>query len=549
MGKIVASLVASKMLERMGDRAVDGVQASDSFIGKVATKIIGEREIGKFKPAELKELLTEAFHESQLDRQIDGGQFNTIVEEAVKSTLVQLNYYEKSQDYSGFTSILTAQFSGMQAVLSADIREQFEQVKTEMLVEIGRIKTARETMLVKTLDDGKRLASESDLLQKSSVILVERKCANCKGFPLTDSKTSLTCPFCNAVYYKQETRDMDSIQELTYEKLQRLSALQLGHATMASYKDICYDPSLYVARESIQQAWEAFTDPSRMKERQKVFLLLGEAGLGKTWLASHLATSTLRKKGFPVFFISLREGLRGFFDLTFNGLSPETAMRKMVNAVTEVDKPLVVVMDGYDELPGDEERRLIAQLLKIVYKSNAPVFFLLSCRHYDWQLCPVVKRNRVELYNNVVWDRRGRSLDASRKGTAELQYYNEQEMKRALIHYKLPGAEKWPVGLRSLAMYPLWVRIIKERYGDELPQRLDISLFIDYFDRMDFGDVHLHAMGELAKVVLRNESCGKPEIKVKKISKRVSEIIQQHLASSGVVRKSYALLKSTVSFS
>ena len=121
------------------------------------------------------------------------------------------------------------------------------------------------------------------------------ECPECGG-PLGDisGRTEIECPYCN-VAYDVAAVGADSKDDLSYVKLKALADLHLSTVIMSSRMDIQYDPGRYVERPEANDAFQRFLEERSPK--QKLFLLLGEAGFGKTWLAAKWAL-WLREQGY-----------------------------------------------------------------------------------------------------------------------------------------------------------------------------------------------------------------------------------------------------------
>jgi hypothetical protein len=304
---------------------------------------------------------------------------------------------------------------------------------------------------------------------------------------------------------------------------------------MSSENDIRYNPNTYVPRKSIEDLWEEFLLPARKFDKRKLFLLLGEAGFGKTWLSSYLATYCLEKLQYPVFHLTFREGLDQFFGLTFNNFTMENVMSDVITAVKTANNPLIFIVDGYDEQPSRETRQQLVTLLQMIEQNNAPIYVLITSRYHDWYQCNLVRRKFKQTYSSFIWHPPKITIKEETAGTAELLYYDSDEIINALQRYNLPLLEEWPLNIKFLSKYPLWIRIIGEIFLERktLPRLITNELVDRFFDRMGLEGPEIRILGILAGKML--DHLTNPHLRLSSITNEVPDVDLQFLTSVGTI--------------
>jgi hypothetical protein len=251
IGGLAAGLVATKLADILIERGISDTQSNKSFLGLVVRKILGEKEIGKYSRDEFKQMLVETYNESLLKVEIDQQQFNQMMETSIQTAMQQLVNYEEKQEYDKFKSVISDEMYKFQQFVTTDFQNQFQLLQQGMVETLSSLETQRENLLQTLIEKGQSFTTGT-MKVKSHEILVELRCAACGGYPLLEQGNYYRCEYCDTKYEKSNTADISRAQKLTFEKLQRLSALQLGYTTVSSRKDIQYDPERYVVREDIE---------------------------------------------------------------------------------------------------------------------------------------------------------------------------------------------------------------------------------------------------------------------------------------------------------
>ncbi len=383
--------------------------------------------------------------------------------------------------------------------------------------------------------------NKEELREKLQLIQNSKECPEC-GWPIGNiiGKLNNICEYCGNEIKNDKLIDQTKVH-LSYLKLKSLADLQVSTAIMSSRMDIKFNQKIFIERKDVSEIFNKFYTASCLKK--KLFLLLGEAGFGKTWLVSHWAYQ-LQKEGYPVFILQLREGIDFFFNIVFQTTRTQ-AIPKIINTLNENDdqKPLIWIMDGYDEIYSDDERRLLlAEFLNLISKHKNQKIIITS-RSYDWGKCRVVN-NQEKLISRLLWTSSLDDLVSFR-----LNYYSHLEIKNALQNYGLPVLSKWNNLLSFLAPFPLWVRIISEwfRLEKKLPNIVSRELFDKYFKRMNIKHNHLRELGDFSLVLAKKGSFSKPLSLIEQSN--ISNDIMNTLNSSGIFHYTDDLYDPTIRLS
>ncbi len=155
-----------------------------------------------------------------------------------------------------------------------------------------------------------------------------------------------------------------------------------------------YDPELYVERKVIRTAWDRFLG---MADR-RAFVLLGNAGAGKTNLICNLAEITDKKQASVLTFnskifslVSLESKLKE--DFREPKLSASQILEQLDKKATEQRRQVIFFFDALNEcLEYDNEKgsngpvQLLRDIDRLLVRREYPSFrVLITCRTYTWK--------------------------------------------------------------------------------------------------------------------------------------------------------------------
>ncbi|MHA1368553.1 MAG: hypothetical protein ACTSRA_02395 [Promethearchaeota archaeon] len=342
----------------------------------------------------------------------------------------------------------------------------------------------------------------NQLTKEIKLVRRSLQCPNC-GAVTGDlsGKEKFKCEWCRQTFAVTEINKSSS-EDISWKKLQKIAKLHLEmmNATMQSRNDILYDPKKFIPRNDATDALYEFLQygpPTR-----KLFILLGEAGFGKTWLMSNWA-NTLSDQGHVVFYICLRDGIDAFFNINFlSNMIQALIHLQRIQIPDDDDKPIIWIMDGYDEIGiEDDKKALLIQFLDFIRKNPNHVMILTS-RAFDWYNCMIAK-NQHNAIQRLLWTTPSTNTNIS----FQLMSYTKEESNNAIQKYQLPKIQEWPQEIQELARFPLWIRIISEWYHehhDTLPKSITRDIYDKYFQRMGLDNQHLITLAEISTRLLKN---------------------------------------------
>ncbi len=249
-----------------------------------------------------------------------------------------------------------------------------------------------------------------------------------------------------------------STARLDYERLLIISRLHRQNAILASRYGICYDPDLYVPRLRDEETFEDFLSDVGLTDRN-VFLVLGDVGMGKTWFLSRLSSITLGR-GYPSFFVTLRQGIRSLTGILNRSTLPEF-VSELESVISSSDQHAFIFLDGLDEMPGREARVILGNIATT--RSNA-VSFVLSCRIADWTVDDSIVQAshdlRHSIFENQEATHRAASLGIRTPVSVLLTEFTEPETRAAIERYGI--THSIPPDLHSLIRRPFILRLVAQ---------------------------------------------------------------------------------------
>lgn len=177
-------------------------------------------------------------------------------------------------------------------------------------------------------------------------------------------------------------KNEDNIINYDGEILVRYCEQQLKISDLSSKYDIKYDKNLYVEDPELISTFEDFIEHTDDKNNhQRLFLLLGHMGLGKTWNACYLSYKYLEKKN-PTFFFHLGGNYQSRFDILLGGF--EKSIIKELSTKNNSRRKILIVFDGFDELYQDERDDFIKKLYEWIKDNSEHLMVILTSRLVDW---------------------------------------------------------------------------------------------------------------------------------------------------------------------
>ncbi|MHA1469420.1 MAG: hypothetical protein ACTSSP_02530 [Candidatus Asgardarchaeia archaeon] len=280
----------------------------------------------------------------------------------------------------------------------------------------------------------------------------------------------------NGIERKLHILFMDASQRLaqkpTPENLRAISRNQIQMVRKSSRFEIEYKPELYVNRIDAETNFQKFIDEFTypIGKVKNMFLVLADAGMGKTWLVSHLA-SQLVKDNEIAFFIPLRYGFREQLEQCFNR-DIFQVLNMFDDFYAEFKKPIYLFLDGLDEISGDEIKDVLRYISMM--KNKRSIAIILSCRSPDWRSINEIREKYDDIKQMLFAIVQDPLIET---GTSvKLETFTNEELIAAIKKYNLPELNG---ELRELAKRPYILRLIAEWYwkNGKLPDPNNIQEF------------------------------------------------------------------------
>lgn len=203
-----------------------------------------------------------------------------------------------------------------------------------------------------------------------------------------------------------------------------------------------YDPELYVERRSIHRAWEHFLE---MTDR-KAFVLLGNAGAGKTNLISNMAEKLQEKKTAVMVYnskifslMSLENKLKE--DFKEPKLTGEQVLEQLNKKAEENGQQVIFFFDAlnecleYNEIRNSNGPVLLLQDIDrlMVREELTAIKVMITCRTYTWE---EAVQSENAMLNPAYYFTSNDIEDEENKGNLSLKGFSEEEFREAYPKYQ-----------------------------------------------------------------------------------------------------------------
>ncbi len=382
------------------------------------------------------------------------------------------------------------------------------------------------------------MISQKELENGLELIRVSYNCPSC-GLP-TGDLSDMNKYFCDP---KRggcgETFEIEGLNrvknKLTIYKIKELSKYQISNTLKSSIMDKPYNPELFIERKEFTDKIKYFLK----SHTSNLFLLLGEAGFGKTWALANIAEKLLEE--YIVFYIPLRKNYKLVFSLIFGTENISDIQLNISREILNIKSKIIWIFDGYDEMRDQELKSSFLAMCTQWLSNTTQQKIILSSRSYDWDISDNSTNDwKKQLTNMFLWSE-GDSTESYR-----LEKFTDKEIQMALRRYKLPEFSAFDSSLQHLLRYPLWIRIIKEWQDihNMLPNSLNRELIIHYFERMRVEESEIRVLAELSyNLVLHGDLNGK--IAVTKI-RSMDKNTLNNLNSAGILQYYKKMFKSEI---
>lgn len=323
--------------------------------------------------------------------------------------------------------------------------------------------------------------------------------------------------------------DLFSYKGLSVEQYELLCKNWMQMVDMSSRYDIGYTPELYVPRGNTDEIFKDFMKGLNRLVPKNLFLVLADAGMGKTWLLAHLATS-LVNSGELAFFIKARDGVMSQLTQIFSGAPPYKIPFVIDELYEKRNKPVYLFIDGLDETDRTERLEILQYVLSL--RGRQSVGIILSCRLSDWMYSSEIKTVHDSIddmtfcisMNNIV------KMPVS----VVLEEFTDKELSTALTRYNLP---KLPAKLWNLAKKPYILRCIAEWYWtrNTLPDPKDKDFGAMILERLSIL-WNPFALTQFKKLIMKIASNPNREVPLDWVNENMSDDVKSMIISSGITR-------------
>lgn len=233
----------------------------------------------------------------------------------------------------------------------------------------------------------------------------------------------------------------------------------------------------------------------RLRKMEKIcYVVVGEAGTGKTNLLCHLAEEYGDET--PILFYNsfyISEPLKVKIDEDIDRLTGSQGktlshvINELENILIKKNTFVVILIDAINESPRAKDLKI--ELANIVHENiGKRVKFYVTCRDIDWEF---FKRNNERFLNNLYFERK-----ESLKSKGGLREFSDEEFKKAWKMYKKrfrlklaldnkTGRRMFPNEIKKVCKHPLMLRFLAEGFeGGEMPKDIrKLEIFNRYWER------------------------------------------------------------------
>ncbi len=324
-------------------------------------------------------------------------------------------------------------------------------------------------------------------------------CRKCHHHQPLDPKSLIQtwkCPKCNT-FHDHESLNRQ-ITAMSIPKIHVLSMINQLVALKSSRGGERFNSYQYVPRKKLHQNFSIFEQ--NFQEKKKIFMVLGDVGMGKTWALSALAEYYLRQKK-PAFYFSLRKNfLMDMKDLFFMEYEHgwfdklEAKLREVSRCLEPI--PFLFLFDGYDEILSIERKREFFELIRILQRIPR-LRIVISSRTHAWNADSMYLE-----YKDL--------MDQFISIKHVLEEYDDEEYQLAVRDLtKIKPLWEWEQEWGRCLRTPYLLSIIKKMAQDQ-QQFVEITnehFFIQLERRLQLEEKHKPIMKKFARAFIKGETC------------------------------------------
>ena len=277
--------------------------------------------------------------------------------------------------------------------------------------------------------------------------------------------------------WRLKAKNCNEIIDFDDEDLLKYCLQQLEFVDLASRFESRFNAKLFERDPNLEKIFEEFfRNLKNPLGKNRIFLLLGHMGLGKTWNASHLAFNYLKKK-IPTFYFQLRS-FEDPFENMLGGFNRKSCKIPKIIAFNENKKrDILLIFDGFEELSNDERGFFLDNLCDLFDLDNnfEHLAILLTSRLVDWVNTDKIS-NKSRKYKRFIFQKYDRFEDSEILTGASYiltDICDLDRLKRINKKYGIDIENVNDFHVKKLLMKPFIIRLISE---------MDIDLIEKDFD-------------------------------------------------------------------
>ena len=270
----------------------------------------------------------------------------------------------------------------------------------------------------------------------------------------------------NGPLWRLRAKNCNKIIDFEDDDLLNYCSQQLELVDLASRFESRFNPELFERDPELEKNFEEFFRNLRnFQGKNRIFLLLGYMGLGKTWNASYIASEFIKKK-IPTLYFHLRSYEDRFEDI-LGGFDSELSKISKIIAFKEVKKRnILLIFDGFDELTQDERGPFLNNLCDLIELKNnyKHLIILLTSRLVDWVNTEKVIQNSRQ-YKRYIFQKFERFEDNDIPTGASYilsDITDLNRLKRINENYGIDFNKVKDKHAKKLLMKPFIIRLISE---------------------------------------------------------------------------------------
>ncbi len=345
--------------------------------------------------------------------------------------------------------------------------------------------------------------------------IICESCGNHSGIYLDEVKDQMVwqCERCNAKHMiaindkhrkRSDTIEIDEDTRLIefnkFDYLFKLSRINIILSNFKSRNSWKFTKKYYVKREEFSGVIIDYLSSIKKGINRFIFVLTGEAGVGKTWLMGKLSYQYHFELNHIVYYINLNRGLEISWEEIFN--REIKYADTIVNVARSLDKPIIFIFDGFDEIVEKNKNKFLKFIYKYFYNKGAiNIALIIVSRITDWKTSQSVIHHKSWLKNSIY------NVDPTENNNIIsyiLNEFNQDEINEAIERYKLPKLDNWHISLKKYAIYPYWYIPISDRYKKlgYLPEAFDYYLVKRYRKRMGIDKYDIEMLSKIANLLI-----------------------------------------------